>query len=101
MIILNEMLSGGGPAGPRALSRAIKQWVLTPLEPLSITAITLAQQHLVNRAIASQTEIGWLNAFRGFVSLDWGDVYSRKDTTRLDSRKSEAEKSLSRVIRAV
>ena len=70
MILLNKTLSGGGP-GPRALSRAIKQWVLTPLEPLSINAMTLAQQHMVDRAMASQTAIGWLNVFRGFASLDW------------------------------
>ena len=63
--------------------------------------MTLAQQPLVDRAIASQTEIGWLHVFRGFVSLDWGDLYSGEDTTPLDSRKSEADKSLSRVIRAV
>ena len=63
--------------------------------------MTLAQQPLVDRAIASQTEIGWLHVFRGFVSLDWGDFYSGEDTTPLDSRKSEADKCLSLVICAV
>ena len=97
---LNKAMSDGG-AGPRALYRAIKMWCQHPAEPLDVAARTLRAQPMVDRALASQTTIGWLHVFRGFVSLDWGDFYSHDDATPLDIRKSEADKSLATVVLSV
>ena len=40
---------------------------------------TLSAQTEVHRAIETQTEIGWLHMFRGFVSINWGHVNMEAD----------------------
>ena len=71
-----------------------------PVDTPTIAARTLRAQPMVDRALASQTIIGWTHVFRGFVSLDWGDFYSQDDDTPLDIRKTQAEKSLANVVLA-
>ena len=71
------------------------------MSPVHIQAHTLRVQPLADRAITSQAQIGWLHAFRGFVSRDWCDFYSPDDMTPQENRISESNKSLARVILAV
>ena len=99
-VILHKALTGGG-SGPESLYRAIKQWTLTPTEPVSLTGHTLSVQSQIDCALTNQTAIGWLNLFRGFVSKDWGIFYSRHDVTPSDVRKSHTDKSLANIVRAV
>ena len=97
---LNKAMSAGG-AGPQALYRAIKMWCQNPVGPPTIAVRTLRAQPMVDRALASQTIIGWTHVFWGFVSLDWGDFYSQDDDTPQDMRKTQADKSLANVVLAV
>ena len=58
-----------GTQGGSAILRAIKAWTTDPHAAPSITANTLAYDDAIRRATASQNEIGWDNALRGFVSV--------------------------------
>ena len=60
--------------GPNWLPVNKTQWV-TPTVKIGI----LSAQNEVHRAIETQTEIGWLHMFRGFVSIDWGHVNMEAD----------------------
>ena len=54
--------------------KAIKCWIQDPSQPPTVKIGILSAQNEVHRAIETQTEIGWLHMFRGFVSIDWGHV---------------------------
>ena len=99
-VVLNKHMSQGGP-GPQALYQAIREWTLHSEAPVTAQAQTLASQPQVDIALASQSRIGWLNVFRGFLSLDWGYFYSRDDQTPEDIRRPNATKILSQVVLAV
>ena len=99
-VVLNKQLSQGGP-GPQSLYQAIRDWTLHSDAPVSAQARTVASQPQINIALVSQTCIGWLNVFRGFLSLDWGYFYSRDDQTPGDIRSSNENKRLSQVVLAV
>jgi hypothetical protein len=57
------------------IMKAIKCWIQDPNKPPTVKIGILSAQNEVHRAIATQTEIGWLHMFRGFVSIDWGHVH--------------------------
>jgi hypothetical protein len=61
-------------AGPYIM-KAIKCWIQDPSKPPTVKIGILSTQNEVHRAIATQTEIGWLHMFRVFVSIDWGHVH--------------------------
>jgi hypothetical protein len=60
-------------AGP-SLMKAIRCWTKDPSQPPTVKVDILRTQNDANHAIETQTEIGWLHMFRGFVSIDWGHV---------------------------
>jgi hypothetical protein len=55
--------------------KAIKCWIQDSSKPTMVKIGILSAQNEVHRAIETQTEIGWLHMFRGFVSIDWGHVH--------------------------
>ena len=57
------------------IMKAIKCWIQDPSKPPTVKIDTLSAQTEVHRAIETQTEIGWLHMFRGFVSIYWGHVH--------------------------
>ena len=59
--------------------KAIKCWIQDPSKPPTVKIGILSAQNDVHRAIETQTEIGWLHMFRGFVSIDWGHVNMESD----------------------
>ena len=59
--------------------KAIKCWIQDPSKPPTVKIGILSAQNDVHRAIETQTEIGWLHMFRGFVSIDWGHVNMEAD----------------------
>ncbi|KAI2509183.1 hypothetical protein MHU86_5193 [Fragilaria crotonensis] len=103
-IPFRKVLSKLGDAGTFLL-RAIQVWTQTPLDPLDLPPVdeALGIQCAIEKAVQSQTCIGWSNFFRGFVSLDWGAIASRTELNRLtpDDRYAQSEKTLTAVITAV
>jgi hypothetical protein len=101
MIPLRKVLSRSGDTGV-SLLRAITAWTVTPLGITTTAPVDAAIgiQVAIDRAMASQHQIGWVNFFRGFVSIDWGHIYSMSHITRstLDERSTHANKLLSEVI---
>ena len=76
MLPLSKVLDAEGDAGD-ALHQAIQVWTLIPTNTLVIDPVDEAFgiQFAIDRAMATQNQISWLNFFRGFVSLDWGKIY--------------------------
>ena len=60
--------------------KAIRCWTKDPSQPPTVKVGILCTQNDANRAIATQTEIGWLHIFRGFVSINWGHVHLEAET---------------------
>ena len=104
MIPLRKALSRSGDAGV-SLLRAITVWTLTPQGIPVITPddAAIGIQVAIDRAMASQHQIGWVHFFCGFVSLEWGNIYSMSHITRstLDERSIQAQTLLAAVIMAV
>ena len=65
-------------AGPYIM-KAIKCWIQDPSKPPTVKIGILSAQNDVHHAIETQTEIGWLHMFCGFVSIDWGHVNMESD----------------------
>ena len=103
MIPLRKVLSKAGDAGA-SIPRAITVWTHTPRNLTVITPVdeALGIQVAIDQAMTSQHHIGWVHFFRGFVSLDWGHIFSMTISTRLtlDERAAQAEKTLTTVIMA-
>jgi hypothetical protein len=101
---LRTALSKSGNAGD-AILQAIKVWTLTPEVSISINPANalFGIQPAIDRAMASQTKIGWAHLFRGFVSIDWGHIYHASDLIFLtpEDRRIRADKTLTEVIMAV
>ena len=102
MIPLRNTLADSGDGGD-ALLRAVKVWTLTPLVSVIIDPEVEAYniQAQVDRAMASQAEIGWTNLFRGFVSNEWATVYPTPDLLTTDERRERSDKQLKATIRAL
>ena len=52
--------------------KTIKCWTQDPSQPPTVKIGILSAQNDVHHAIETQTEIGWLHMFHGFVSIGWG-----------------------------
>jgi hypothetical protein len=104
MLPLSKVLNAEGDAGV-ALREAIQVWTLHPSQPIAIDPVEEAYgiQYAIDRAMDTQQQIGWLNFFRGFVSLDWGHIYSVETLvpTTPDDRRIQSDKTLVAVIGAV
>jgi hypothetical protein len=85
-------------AGP-SLMKAIRCWTKDPSQPPTVKVGILCTQNDVNRAIATQTETGWLHIFRGFVSIDWGHVNFEEET--ITNPSEECSTYLNRVRHAL
>ena len=60
--------------------RAIKQWTEHPTDQLVVSdELVPHQDAALDRAIISQSSIGWTNLFRGLVSNAWGFIYYEDD----------------------
>jgi hypothetical protein len=66
-----------GVAGAISMGALMSRPALRPSMP----------QNDVHCAIETQTEIGWLHMFRGFVSIDWGHVNMESDLVPNPSKK--------------
>ena len=76
-------------AGPYIM-KAIKCWIQDPSKPPTVKIGILSAQNDVHRAIETQTEIGWLYMFCGFVSIDWGHVNMEADLVPNPSKNMHA-----------
>ncbi|KAI2494992.1 hypothetical protein MHU86_19511 [Fragilaria crotonensis] len=72
VIVLKKAL--GESAGNISIFRAITQWTLHPTVTPTLPSGVPSLQTSINRAVQSQTDIGWLNLFRGIISAEWGNV---------------------------
>ena len=84
-----------------AIFRAVKVWLLDPATKVDISSPTVGLESSLNRALASQESIGWLNLFRGFVSVDWGHIYPVTDHTPVEERRERAKSQISSIIMAL
>ncbi len=86
--------------GTSAFVHAIKQWTCAPDAPVHICP---GESHFfllsINEALRNQTSIGWVNLFRGFVSIRWGGISDSHDTptTSLGARLQAAVPRLATV----
>ena len=55
-----------------SLAKAIRCWTKDPSQPPTVKVGILGTQTDVNRAIRTQTEIGWIHMFRGFIDIILG-----------------------------
>ena len=102
---LRTVLSKSGDAG-NFLLRVIQEWTNTPIKPIVLAAMDkdCDIHRAIDQALTSQTNIGWVHFFRGFVSLDWVLIqYPRTEIHRLTSndRRSQPNKTVTTVISAV
>ena len=88
--------------GDNTILRAVKQWTHMPSDTMDLTSEVPDFQHAIDRAVARQTTIGWINMFRGFISLEWGHIYSLTDySTSWETRQSQSTHQLALVICAL
>ena len=101
MTPLRRLLSGSG-AGGKALLKAVKVWTADPRSPVVIEPDdeTYGINGPVEVAMASQTQIGWINLFRGFVSQDWGRVHPTPDIFTPKDRRTQSAQLHQRWLRA-
>ena len=102
MIPLRKFLSTSG-AGGKAILKAVKAWTAAPMDPVVIEAEDDAYNinGPVDIAMASQHQIGWLHFFRGFVSVEWGNVYASPDILQPTDRRTQSAKLHKDLIMAV
>ena len=81
MMKLRKVLDG--TQGSSAILRAIKAWTRDPETAVVISAGTKPYEYAVSRALESQTAIGWEHIFRGFISLEWGHIYTAEERIKL------------------
>jgi hypothetical protein len=84
-----------------ALFRAVKAWLLDPATKVEISAPTVGFEPSIHRALASQESIGWMHLFRGFVSIEWGRIYSVTDHTPVEDRSEREKGQISPIIMAL
>jgi hypothetical protein len=46
---------------------------------VAVSTGTKSYENAVTRALESQLAIGWVLIFRGFISLEWGHIYTAED----------------------
>ena len=89
-----------GTQGGAAILRAIKAWTLDPAIAVATSAGAKSYEHAVSRAMASQHAIGWENIFRGFISIEWGHIYTAEDKTPPEMRRTRSVSLVSKYIKA-
>ena len=77
MAKLRKTLSNS--VGDTTILRAVKHWTHTPSDTMNLISEVHGFQHAIDRSVKHQTAIGWINMFRGFISLEWGHIYSLTD----------------------
>ena len=71
--------------------KTIKCWIQDPSKPPTVKiGILPSAQNDVHHAIETQTEIGWLHMFCGFVSIDGGHVTMEADSVPNPSKNMDA-----------
>lgn len=98
MLKLRKALDG--TQGGSAILRAVKAWTSSPERAVAVSAGTEAYENAVTRALASQSSIGWEHIFRGFISLEWGQIYTAEDKTPPEVRHSRSISLVSKYIKA-
>lgn len=93
---LQKVLPASG-AGGYAVIRAITAWTLNPLVPLSLIVPDVRIQHV----LTSQTQIGWVHLFRGFLSRELATVLVKTTATTSDARRSQSITMASATIMAI
>ena len=78
-VVLKKALTDS--VGGNSLFRAVKQWTLHPTEAPTVQSCAPGYQLAIDRAVQSQSAIGWLNLFRGLVSSKWGLVVAITDSS--------------------
>jgi hypothetical protein len=59
-------------AGNNSIFRAIKQWSLHPQATIQVSSCASGyQERDIDRAVQSQSAIGWTNLLRGLISIKW------------------------------
>jgi hypothetical protein len=87
--------------GTSALLHAVKQWTFAPDDPVHICPGESPFSLLIDDAVQHQTSIGWVNLFRGFVSLRWSGIYDSDDTNSPEARLQAAVPRLATTVRAL
>jgi hypothetical protein len=73
-VVLKKAL--GDCVGGNSIFRAVTQWTLHPMELPTLSSCLSGYQLAIDRAIQSQSDIGWLHLFRGLISFSWGTLFS-------------------------
>jgi hypothetical protein len=105
MIPLNKTLNAAWEAG-HALRQAVQAWTLQPSTSIVIEDDPadeyLEIQPAIDLAVSSQAAIGWTNLFRGFVSLEWGNIHwSTATPLTAEEQRTRSEKALLPLIGAI
>ena len=98
MLKLRKVLDG--TQGGAAILRAITAWTASPETTVMVSAGTEAYEHAVLRALESQRSIGWEHIFRGFLSMEWGQIYIAEDKTPPEVRRTRSITLVSKYILA-
>jgi hypothetical protein len=99
-IVLKKALHDG--AGDNSIFRAVQQWTLNPMAAPTVPSCASGYQPSIDRAVQSQSMIGWLNLFRGLISVQWGLISD--DTANSQTRTDISQQEISHlalVIRAL
>ncbi len=97
--VLRKALDGS--PGATAMFEAMKQWTLYPDDPVTLPSNLCNCPGSVDCALSNQCSIGWPNFFRGFISIEWGNIVTRLDNTSMDDRRSRVARSLTKAITSV
>ena len=87
--------------GATALFNAVQQWTSHPDDPVALPPSPRNCPGTVDSALSSQLIIGWPNLFRGFISIEWGNIVSRLDANSQEERRARALRSLAKAINSV
>lgn len=99
MMVLRK--SFGSTQGAAALMLAIKTWTLDPTTTVNVSCGSLSFKSAIDRAVKSQSDIGWENVFRGLISEDWGQIYSATNSTAPEARRTDGKTFLTKAIQAL
>jgi hypothetical protein len=69
----------GDSAGNNSIFRAVKQWTLNPQANIQVPSCASGFQRDIDRAVHSQSAIGWPHLLRGLISAKWGLIVDSND----------------------
>ncbi len=87
--------------GATALFQAVQQWTTNPGGPVVLSPHPRNRPGTVESALRSQLNIGWPNLFRGFISIEWGNIVSLLDANSLEDCRAQALRSLATTVKSV